>query len=801
MKRIFVLGGAIVAILLGGYFVKTQVLSDPAAGEEQREVKAMIARMSLEHKVAQLIMPDISSITPEDQRRYRFGTILAGGNSGPGGNDKAPAPAWLALADAYWDASTAPLPNNEPVIPVLWGVDAVHGHSNLGAATIFPHNIALGATRDAALVRRIGEATAAEVAATGIDWAFAPTLAVVTDDRWGRTYESFAQDPMLVAELGAAAIAGLQGERGTKAFLDQRHVIATAKHFFGDGGTGGKDRGDTTGDLRDLKDRHAAPYAPAFKAGAQVTMASFSSINGEKMHASRALLTDYLRGELKFDGVVLGDWNGHGEVPGCRNDDCPQALNAGLDIYMVAEDWKLLCDRLLAEVRGGTISMARLDEAVGRVLTLKLRYGLFTKPRPSKRMLAGQWATLGSAEHRALAREAVRKSLVLLTNDGVLPLKASATVLVAGAGADSIPFQAGGWSITWQGGGDLNNGDFPGATSIFAGIAAAMREGGGRAILSPDGRYTARPDVAIVVIGEEPYAEFVGDREDLVLRDARGLELLAKYKAAGIPTVAVLISGRPLWVGRELAAANAFVAAWQPGSEGAGVADVLVGDKAGRPRHDFTGLLGFGWPAGCAPSAPELFGFSYGSSYAHQTPPLDQSRSQSTCALLNPDMRQGLEIFTRRLAPEVTASANGVRLTNLVGRGGSLTATGFDVAAQEDARRIVWNAPGQISFAWPAQRLPQVGAIEMRYRVEKPPSQGVRLSAQCGTARCAASIDLTSTFTLAAGKDWRTMRLALKCLDPRLTALSIDSAAAFTFDLQSLRVIPLAGDDRCRGPF
>jgi beta-glucosidase len=770
-----------------------------AAASENAAVDGMIERMSLERKVAQLIMPDIASMTPADMRAYRFGTILNGGNSGPGGNDKAPPAQWLALADAFWDASVAPLPGGEPAIPMLWATDAVHGHSNFGGATIYPHNIGLGATRDTALIERIGAATAAEIAVTGIDWTFAPTLAVATDDRWGRTYESYSQDPALVSSLGEAMIRGLQGDSGTPGFLDDRRVLATAKHFFADGGTGGKDRGDARGELAELKRIHAAPYKPAIAAGVQTAMASFSSVNGEKMHGSRAFLTDYLRGELGFDGVVVGDWNGHGELAGCTNADCPQALMAGLDIYMVPEDWKALHARLVAEVHDGTIPAARLDQAVRRVLLLKQRYGLFAKPRPSARALAGKWELVGSREHRALAREAVRKSLVLLKNDGVLPLKATAKILVAGAAADSIARQSGGWSITWQGGGELVNSDFPGATSLYAGIAKAVTQAGGSASLSPDGAFTAKPDVAVVVFGEEPYAEFVGDREDLALRDEEGLRLLRKFRAAGVPTVAVLLSGRPLWMSRELALADAFVAAWLPGSEGAGLADVIVGDASGKARYDFTGRLSFAWPAGCEPHAAELFALDFGASYARPAAP--SAVSPSDCALLNPDMSKGLAMFERGLAAGIIASADGVPLANLAGRSDAIAVTAFDVAAQEDARRIVWSEPGRLAFAWSPRPLPATGAVEMRYRVVTPPTGAVRLQAQCGSAPCASATDLTSTFALAAGKDWRTIRLPLKCLDPKLDGVALDAAAPFAFELQSLRIIPQAGDDSCTLPF
>ena len=761
------------------------------------DVDALLAQMSVERKVAQIVMPDISAITPEDMRTYRFGTILNGGNRGPGGNDKAAAPQWLALADAYWAASTAPLPSGESAIPALWATDAVHGHSNLGGATLFPHNIGLGATRDADLVRRIGAATAAEIAVTGIDWTFAPTLAVATDDRWGRTYESYSENPELVSALGEAMILGLQGEPGTRAFLDQRHVIATAKHFFADGGTGGKDRGDTRGDLAALERVHAAPYRPAIAARVQTAMASFSSINGSKMHGNRPLLTGYLRGELGFDGVVVGDWNGHGELPGCSNADCPQALLAGLDIYMVPEDWKALHTRLVEQVRNGTIPQARLDEAVRRVLRLKQEYGLFAKPRPALRALAGQWDLLGSPGHRALAREAVRKSLVLLKNDGVLPLKASARILVAGAAADSVARQSGGWSVTWQGGGGLTNSDFPGATSIFAGIAEAMAAGGGSATLSPDGSYQARPDVAVLVFGEAPYAEFVGDREDLALRDEEGLALLSKFESQGIPTVAVFLSGRPMWTGREIARSDAFVAAWLPGSEGQGVADVLVGDGAGRPHHDFTGKLGFGWPAGCAPGGAVLAPFGFGASYARPSVlPVPETR----CALLDPDMSRGLVVFNKGLSPSVSAFAGKVPLANFVGvtPSGSLKIAAFDVAAQEDARRIAWAAPDSVTLRWKAGAWPKGAAFALRYKVDQAPERPVTLIPLPG----GNPIELASSLTLAAGKGWRSLQVPLSCFGSSgLSGIELRSAGNLAVELQWLAIVPQATDTQCAGPF
>ena len=457
--------------------------------------EALLARLSLEHKIAQIIMPDSGSITPEDVRQYRFGTILNGGNSGPYCNDKAPAADWLKLADAFWEASTAPLPDGEPAIPALWATDAVHGHANVPGATVFPHNIALGAAGDADLIRRIGAATAIEIEVTGLDWTFAPTIAVARDDRWGRTNESYSENPLLVTRLGAAMVEGLQGRPGEPGFLGKGKVAATAKHFFGDGGTAqGVDQGDVNGDIKELMVIYAAPYPAAIGAGAASVMASFNSVNGTKMHGNQALLAGELRGNLGIEGLVVGDWNGHGQVKGCTNSDCPQSLMAGLDAYMVPEDWKALHANLVREVQDGTIPMSRLDEAVLRVLRLKADLGIFDgEVKPSLRANGDKWELLGSPEHRALAREAVAKSQVILKNLGVLPLKPGARIEVAGSAADNIPQQAGGWSITWQGGGDLTAADFPGATSIYSGIAAAAKAAGGEAFLALKGSEASKP--------------------------------------------------------------------------------------------------------------------------------------------------------------------------------------------------------------------------------------------------------------------------------------------------------------------
>ena len=790
------------------------VISSAAQATDSVEARidTLLAAMSIEQKVGQIIMPDISAITPEDARRYGFGTILNGGNSGPSGNERAPASEWLALADAYWDASTAARSDGRPSIPLLWATDAVHGHSNVVGATLFPHNIGLGATGNEDLIRRIGQATAAEIGVTGIDWTFAPTIAVARDDRWGRTYESYGEDPALVSRLGAAMVEGLQGRVGTADFLGPRHVVATAKHFFGDGGTNGRDQGDTVGNEADLIALHASPYPPALEAGAQTVMASFSSINGVKMHGSAEFLTGLLRGQMGFDGLVVGDWNGHGQIPGCTNSNCPQALLAGLDVYMVPEEWRALHATLMTQVSDGTIPMSRLDEAVRRVLRVKLRMGLFERGRPSSRPLAMQPTLLGSPDHRALARQAVRESLVLLSNrNGILPLDPRSTILVAGDGADDIAMQSGGWTISWQGGGDLTNADFPGAQSIFGAISEQVTAAGGQAMLSQDGSFERRPDVAVVVFGERPYAEFAGDVPSLAYADSRALQMMRRLKSQGIPVVALFLSGRPMWVNREINTADAFIAAWLPGSEGGGVADMLLRDAAGGIRSDFTGRLSMSWPARCdqfdnnagSPNYAPLFPLGYGLRLADRAaePPASLSESCSfleQATVAQTMMRAGMAIAPFRFQLE---NALGERVALSGNRGqtsdGNLRVVPRDRNAQEDARELIWSGPaawlvtGQAPTTGGSSQNADAGResqIELDVMVTARPAQPVYLS--CG-AECQARVDLTAAVTQAEGKGWRTMRVASRCLspssDPSVTGLQIRTDGSFTMQITGIR--------------
>jgi beta-glucosidase len=601
----------------------------------EARIADLLQRLTVEQKVAQMLQADIRYVTPEDVKKYRLGAVLNGGGAFPGDDKHAAVAAWLALADRFYDASMD-TSAGAPAIPVIWGTDAVHGHNNVYGATLFPHNIGLGAAHDPQLIERIGEATASEVAATGIDWTFAPTVAVLRDDRWGRAYESYSQRPDLVRAYAGSMVQGLQGKAGTPAFLDPGHIVATAKHFIGDGGTNqGIDRGDNRASEQELLSIHGQGYLSAVQAGVQAVMVSYNSWQGIKMHGQHHLITDALKGSMGFDGLVVSDWDAIDEVQGCSKEHCAQAVNAGIDLFMVPEQWRAFIENTVAQVRNGDIPQTRIDDAVSRILRVKLRAGLFEKGRPSSRPLAGKSTLLGAPEHRAIAREAVRKSLVLLKNEGnLLPLRPQLKVMISGDGADNIGKQAGGWTLTWQGTGNSNE-DFPGATSIYAGIRAAVSSAGGTAILSVDGSYRTRPDVAIVVFGEDPYAEWHGDIRSINYRSADtrneidisrpapegpalggwseprvkapaqlgpepDLALLMRLRRNHIPVVAVFLTGRPRGITPEFEASNAFVVAWLPGSEGNGIADVLFRKKTGEVDFDFTGKLSFSWPRGDA---------------------------------------------------------------------------------------------------------------------------------------------------------------------------------------------------------
>lgn len=755
--------------------------ADPAL---EKRITDLMAGMTVEEKVGQLVQGDIASVTPDDVRRYRLGSILAGGNSDPGGRYDASPAEWLALADAFYDASMDTSKGGK-AIPLLFGIDAVHGQSNIIGATLFPHNIGLGATRNPELLRQIGGITALETRVTGMEWTFAPTVAVPQDDRWGRTYEGYSESPEVVASYAAAMVEGLQGRVGTPEFLDGRHVIASAKHFLGDGGTtDGKDQGDTRISESDLVRIHAAGYPPAIAAGAQTAMASFNSVNGEKMHGHRHYLTDVLKGRMNFGGFVVGDWNGHGQVKGCTTTDCPATIIAGLDMAMASDSWKGFYETTLAAVKDGRITPQRLDDAVRRILRVKFRLGLFEAGRPSTRAVGGQFALIGAPAHRAVARQAVRESLVLLKNqNGVLPLSPKQRILVAGDGANDVGKQAGGWTLNWQGTGTSRR-DFPNADTIYEGIARQARAAGGEAVLAVDGRYAVKPDVAVVVFGEDPYAEFQGDRPTLAYKPGNetDLALLKRLKAEGIPVVAVFLSGRPLWVNREINAADAFVAAWLPGSEGAGIADVLLRGSDGRVQHDFKGKLSFSWPRTATQYANNvgqkdydpLFAFGFGLTYADNG---DLAALPEASGVTGSEGATGV-FFARGDAGPGMA----LRLEQAAGQGLTVTRvpdalpddrlkiTGVDHLAQEDGRRLAWSGKGEAVAA-----LQSHTALDLQresngdlmllttLRVDAAPQGEAWLSVGCG-AGCSARFAIGASLAALPQGQWKRVGVPLKCL-------------------------------------
>jgi len=733
--------------------------------EREAAITSLMARMTLEEKVGQMIQADIASITPEELRTYPLGSILAGGNSPPlHSPDRSPAPAWIETARAFRAVSLEKRPGHLP-IPVVFGIDAVHGNANVVGGTVFPHNVGLGATRDPDLILRIGEATAAETAASGIDWAFGPTVAVVQDDRWGRSYEGYSESPDLVRSFAAPMVRGLQGELDDASPLQHGHVAASVKHFLGDGGTSqGFDQGDADISEDDLIRIHGAGYPAAIDAGAMTVMVSFSSWQGVKNHGNRSLITDVLKHRMGFDGVVVSDWNGHGQVPGCTEESCAAAINAGMDMLMAPASWKGLYTNTLAQAQAGTIPQERIDDAVRRILRVKMRLGLFETARPWE----GRANVIGSGEHRALAREAVRKSMVLLKNNAnVLPLRGNMHVLVAGSAADDIGQASGGWTLSWQGTGNRNS-DFPAGQSIYSGLKEALERAGGTAQLQVDGRYDTKPDAAIVVFGEAPYAEMQGDIRTLEYQagDKRDLALLKRLHAAGIPIVSVFISGRPLWINPELNVSDAFVAAWLPGSEGAGVADVLIADSCGKSAYDFTGKLSYSWPATAAQTSLNtgsgdyrpLFAFGYGLTYRDRRSVAQLSEEAGVQASdWNIDK---YFVRGRTLAPWQFT---------LRPQTGAISMKHVDAAGvQEGGSQFTWNGSGAAALAVTGSAAPidlqrQTNAdlsLLVHYRLDEMPTAPVQLSLQSAGNR-SARLDLTPLLRGSSLGEWQVLKVRL----------------------------------------
>ncbi len=538
------------------------------AADTDRRVATLLAQMTLDEKIGQMVQVDLLALKDKaDIQKYFLGSMLSGGSSDPADNRPQ---TWLQAVNEYqsWALKT------RLKIPLIYGVDAVHGHNNVLGAVVFPHHIGMGATHNPALVEQAEHVTAMEVAGTGIRWAFAPCIAVAQDERWGRTYESFGDSTELVSELGAASVRGLQG----KNLADSTSVLACAKHFIGDGGTqGGVDQGNDVCDAATIRKLYLPPYKAAVEAGVGSIMVSYNSWNGKKMHGNKYLLTEVLKGELGFKGFLVSDWAAIDQLAPDYKTDVENSINAGLDMIMIPNgpgqpnnyvDFIQDLKQLVAQKR---VPMARIDDAVRRILRVKFQMGSFEQPYTDPSLTA----QIGSAEHRAVARDCVRQSLVLLKNNNLaVPLaKNLKHLVVVGAAADDLGIQCGGWTIGWQG----ETGKVtPGGTTILTAIKNTVAPGT-TVTFSPDGSDVKGADAVVVVVGELPYAEMKGDRQDLSL-PATDIALVEKAKSAGVPVITLLLSGRPLILGNALDSSDAFIAAWLPGTEGQGVADVLFGD-------------------------------------------------------------------------------------------------------------------------------------------------------------------------------------------------------------------------------
>jgi beta-glucosidase len=843
MTRWFTLGAVSLALALHGCggsddYDPDKPLDDwprvtSAIGQDstqEAQVKEIVSKMTLAQKVGQMTQPNIAAITPDEVRQYYIGSVLNGGGAWPGNQKNATAGDWLALADAYWQAS---MDTDMAVkIPVIWGTDAVHGHGNVYGATLFPHNIGLGAANDPELIERIGAAVAKQVVATGIDWTFAPTLAVVRDDRWGRTYEGFSEDPVIVRDYGGRYVTGLQGKFAASG---RPTVVATAKHFMGDGGTDqGKDQGETKASLDEMINIHGAGYYSSLEAGAQTVMASFNSwtfkgttkdgkaldFTNSKLHGNSYLLNDVLKTKIGFDGLVVSDWNGIGQVQyqdangdtkTCTNASCPVSINAGIDLVMVPDDWKAFIANTIAQVEAGEIPMARIDDAVTRILRVKLRAGLFkleggasVAVKPSLRAGAGDASAL---VHRDLAREAVRKSLVLLKNDGgVLPLKRGEKILVVGRSADSMSNQTGGWSLTWQGTSNTNA-DFPNGDTLLAGIREAAGEANVTYAADATGLTLSDYKAIIAVIGETPYAEGAGDigrtgTLGLARRFPADLALLDSIAGHGVPVVTVLLSGRPLWVNQELNRSDAFVAAWLPGTEGKGVADVLFRKADGSVNTDFTGKLSFSWPkAACQVALNEgdeaydpLFAYGYGLSYAAPGTPvghaLDETVPDLGCGQTGgtgPAATEPLEVFNQvqnatfplfiGSSPNWSVPVGDDLNAKLTTADDTLTLETTQVNVQQDAKKITWTGLAEFKAmaadpGSPGTRHPQdlMGYIHPDAKavlafdvvVHEAPAGNVIVRIDCGYP-CRGELDGTTVLRGLALNTKTTVKIPLSC--------------------------------------
>ena len=765
--------------------------------EIEKQIDEIIPKLTLEQKVGQVIQADSDSVTPEEVKKYRLGSVLSGGNSAPGPLPYAETKDWLSKADEYFHASI----DNEGVeiaIPIIWGIDAVHGHANLKGAIIFPHNIGLGAMNNPELIEKIAGITAHELTVSGHDWTFAPTLAVPKDVRWGRSYEGFSENPAIVKSYADRIVIGLQGKLDSDQFMGKGKVISSAKHFLADGATeNGIDQGDAVISLKELATVHAAGYYSAIPAGVQTVMASFSSWQGRKLHGDKELLTDILKGKMGFNGFIVGDWNGHGQVPGCSNTNCAASLNAGLDMFMAPDSWKGLYENTLKQVKDGTIPMERLDDAVRRILRVKISSGIFEKGIPSSRENAGDESLLSLPNNKAIGRQAVRESLVLLkNNNNTLPIDPRNKILVVGDGADNISKTCGGWTLSWQGNNHKNN-EFPNAISILKGIEDDVNKAGGELVFSENADTSIDADFVIAIYGEDPYAEFQGDRENLdFVPNSFDTNKLETFKSKGIPVVSVFLSGRPLWTNPEINNSDAFIAAWLPGSEGNGVSDLLFRSD---PSFDFKGRLSYSWPMSSKSSNRQsLFELGYGLSYDDNKniglltteSELDDNRKISTGEFF---------IKGKSVDPWIMSLVSGGLEKQIVSYPtsiGGLIINKTDHFAQEDALRINWTSSDLNYFKISSKNSSNMtrqsnGAMKLTFDAKSYSKENaiVRISLCDNYSICEKSIELS------INGDWKKYKISLKTFEDLganmskiKTAFSITSKSKNNIGIGNIRL-------------
>ena len=658
----------------------------------------------------------------------------------------------------------------------MWGTDAVHGHNNVIGATIFPHNIGLGATRNPELIKEIGEAVAKEVLSTGIPWTFAPTITVPQNDTWGRTYEGYSEDPELVASLGQAMIFGLQGEGDD--FLGPNHMLATAKHFIADGGTtDGIDQGNAVISEMGLKNLHGKPYFKALDACVQTIMASFNSWNGKKLHGSNYLLTNILKQQMNFDGLVVGDWNGHGQVKGCTNTSCPQAFNAGVDIFMVPDEWQELYKTTIKQVKNGSISKERLNDAVRRILRVKMQIGLLNGMKPHEY----KFNFIGDPEHTKIARRAVRESLVLLKNNGnLLPLDPNMHYVIIGEAAQSINSQMGGWTITWQAR-ENKNSDYKNVQNIYTVLASYIISQGGSVEFSKDGSYKKTPDTVIAIYGEEPYAEGDGDRKDLQYqgKDSKYLSLMEKFSKQELPIVSIFLSGRPLEVNKQLNLSNAFVAAWLPGTAVEGIGDVIF-TKKGQINYDFKGKLSYSWPkyadqnlnfkdANYSPLFPYGYGLNYSSikNIVNIEEVNIEKEANEIILFIGSAYSPGIEFVQEGSNVEqIQSDIYTSKLQNI-------SLYKFDYKKQDDAKNIKffksenYNAWGILANTLLDIDYMKNPHYEIDLKVNRSGKSSIYFGATCagnGYEICRGTIDITKLFNNKKLADWSKIQLPISCL-------------------------------------